>query len=173
MFLDETGSNVAMTRRYARSTRGRPAYGTAPLQRGPNLTVVGAISAGVGVVAWEALDGAMTAARFLAFVTGTLLPALKRGQVVVMDNLAAHKTTAVRAAFAEAGVGVLYVPPYSPEYNPIELCWAGVKRWLRTAGARTREELRKAVAAALEAVEAAAVSRWVVHCGYRLTPTCS
>ena len=169
MFLDETGSNVTLTRRYARSKRGQPAYGTAPLQRGQNLTVVAAVSATGGVVAWEALDGSLTAASFLTFVTGTLLPALKGGEVMVMDNLPAHKTTAVRAAFAAAGVGVLYVPPYSPEYNPIELCWAGVKRSLRTVGARTREDLRKAVEAALGAVEAAAVARWVVHCGYRLT----
>lgn len=135
VFLDETGSNVAMTRRYARSKRGHPVYGSVPHRRGKNLTVVGAVSAAGGLVAWRSMDGAMTGARFLAFVTEALLPALGRGDVVVMDNLSAHKTRAVRAAFAEAGVGVLYLPRYSPEYNPIELCWAVVKARLRGVGA--------------------------------------
>ena len=95
----------------------------------------------------------MTGARFLAFGVEALLPALSEGDVVVMDNLSAHKTRAVRAAFAEAGVGVLYLPRYSPEFNPIELCWAVVK----------------ACAKALAAVRIEQVERWVRHCGYRLT----
>ena len=182
MFLDETGSNVAMARRYGRSRRGRPVYGSVPLNRGPNLTVVGAARAADGgrggLVAWRAMDGAMTGARFLAFVVEALLPALSGGDVVVMDNLSAHKTPAVRAALAGAGVGVLYLPRYSPEYNPIEParlggagCWAVVKGRPRSAGARTREALRAAVAEALAAVGAEQVGRWVRHCGYRLSIT--
>lgn len=169
MFLDETGSNVAMTRRYGRSRRGRPVYGSVPHRRGKNLTVVGAVSAAGGLVAWRSMDGAMTGARFLAFVAEALLPALSDGDVVVMDNLSAHKTKAVRAAFADAGVGVLYLPRYSPEYNPIELCWSAVKARLRGLAARTREALRAGVAEALAAVRAEQVERWVLHCGYRLT----
>lgn len=169
MFLDETGSNVAMARRYGRSRRGRPVYGSVPHRRGQNLTVVGAIRAGGGVVAWRAMDGAMTGERFLGFAVEALIPALAAGDVVVMDNLSAHKTKAVRAAFEAAGIGVLYLPRYSPEYNPIELCWSVVKARLRGLAARTREALRTGVAEALAAVGVEQVERWVKHCGYGLT----
>lgn len=169
VFLDETGSNVTMTRRRARSRRGRPVYGSVPHNRGKNLTVVGAVRADGGLVAWRAMDGAMTGDRFLAFVTEALIPVLCRGDVLVMDNLSAHKTKAVRAALRAAGIGVLYLPRYSPEFNPIELCWARVKARLRGIGARTREALRAAVSVALAAVGVEEVKRWVRHCGYRLT----
>ncbi len=169
MFLDETGSNITMTRHVGRSRRGRPVYGSVPHNRGKNLTVVGAVSPSAGLVAWRTLDGGMDGAAFLSFVTEALIPALVAGQTVVMDNLSSHKTKAVREAFATAGIGVLYLPRYSPEWNPIELCWAGVKRWLRRIAARTREGLREAVAEALGRVTAAQVRRWVRHCGYRLT----
>ncbi len=158
-----------MTRHYGRSRRGRPVYGAIPHNRGKNLTVVGAVAPGAGLVAWRALDGGMDGAAFLSFVRDALVPVLRRGQTVVMDNLSSHKTKAVRAAFAAAGIGVLYLPRYSPEWNPIELCWAGVKRWLRRVAARTRERLREAVAEALGHVTAEQVRRWVRHCGYRLT----
>lgn len=171
VFLDETGSNVTMTRRRARSRRGRPVYGAVPLNRGKNLTVVGAVRADGGLVAWRAMDGAMTGARFLSFVVEALLPVLAPGDVLVLDNLSAHKTRAVREALAEAGVGVLYLPRYSPEYNPIELCWAMVKGRLRSIGARTREALRVAVADALATIGAEQVRRWIRHCGYRLSIT--
>jgi transposase len=158
-----------MARRYGRSKRGRPAYGAVPHNRGPNLTVVAAVSAVGGVLAWRALDGAMTGAAFLAFAGDALIPALRPGDVVVMDNLSAHKTAAVRAALAAAGVGVLYLPRYSPEFNPVELAWAVVKARLRAVAARTREHLREAVAAALARIRVGGVRRWVRHCGYRLT----
>lgn len=158
-----------MSRRYARSQRGRPVYGSVPHRRGKNLTVVGAISTAAGLVAWRAMDGAITGERFLAFVTEALIPALLEGDIVVMDNLSAHKTKAVRAAFADAGIGVLYLPRYSPEYNPIELCWAVVKARLRGLAARTREALRAGVAEALAGVRVELVAQWVRHCGYRLT----
>jgi transposase len=169
VFLDETGSNVAMARRYGRAPRGRPVYGSVPHNRGKNLTVVAAISASGGLVAHRALDGAMTAAAFLAFVTEALIPALRPGQVVVMDNLSAHKAKGVREAFRAAGVGVRYLPRYSPELNPIELCWARVKGRLRAVAARAREALRGAVAEALARVGVEEIRRWVRHCGYRLT----
>ena len=158
-----------MTRRRARSRRGRPVYGSIPHNRGKNLTVVGAVSATGGLLAWRSYDGAMTGARFLAFVVEALIPALSEGDVLVMDNLSAHKTKAVREALKAAGVTPLYLPRYSPEYNPIELCWAVVKARLRGVGARTRETLRAAVAGALAAVGVEEVKRWVRHCGYRLT----
>lgn len=176
VFLDETGSNITMTRRRARSRRGQPVYGAVPLNRGKNLTVVGAIRSGGGLVAWRAMDGAMPSlprkgrgARFLAFVVEALLPALAEGDVLVVDNLSAHKTRAVREALKAAGVTPLYLPRYSPEFTPIELCWAVVKRRLRAVGARTREALRAAVSSSLAAVGVEQVRGWIRHCGYRLT----
>lgn len=160
-----------MTRRYGRSRRGCPVYGSVPHNRGKNLTVVGAVSAEGGLLAWRSSDGAMTGALFLAFVVEALIPVLRAGDVLVLDNLSAHKTKAVRAALKEAGIGVLYLPRYSPEFNPIELCWAVVKARLRSIGARTREALRAAVACVLSGVGAEQVGRWVQHCGYQLTST--
>ena len=157
-----------MTRHRGRSPRGERLYGSVPHNRGQNLTVVGAIS-DEGVLCHRALDGGVRAASFLAFVCEVLLPVLRPGQVVVMDNLSAHKTRAARAAFEAAGVGVLYLPRYSPEFNPIELCWAKVKARLRAVGARTREALRAAVAEALEAVSVEEVGAWIRHCGCSLT----
>lgn len=170
VFLDEAGSNVTMTRTHGRSPRGERVYGSAPHNRGKNLTVVGAISAS-GVVCHRALDGGVRGESFLAFVREVLLPALQPGDIVVMDNLSAHKTKAVRTAFGVAGVGVLYLPRYSPAWNPIELCWAKVKARLRAVGARTREALRAAVAEALAAVSVKEVRAWIRHCGYSLTST--
>ena len=157
-----------------RSSAGQQPYLTTqsaedPHNRGKNLTVVGAVSATAGLVAWRALDGGMDGAAFLSVVTEALIPALRPGQTVVMDNLSSHKTRAVQDAFASAGIGVLYLPRYSPEYNPIELCWAAVKRVLRGVAARTRERLRDAVAATLACVTAGQAKRWVRHCGYWLT----
>lgn len=168
MFLDETGSNIAMARRRGRSPRGQRVYGSVPHRRGKNLTVIGAVSV-TGVVCHQTIDGGVRGETFLAFVTGVLIPALRPGQVVVMDNLSSHKTAAVRAAFAEAGIGVRYLPRYSPEWNPIELCWSKVKGYLRGVASRTRERLREAVAEALARVSASEVRSWIRHCGYRLT----
>ena len=117
VFLDETGSNVAMTRRLARSRRGSPVYGAVPHNRGKNLTVVGAVRVEGGLVAWRSMDGVMTGARFLAFVVEALLPELPEGDVRVMGNLSAHKTRAVREALAAGGVAPLYLARYSPEFN--------------------------------------------------------
>ena len=168
VFLDETGTNIAMTRRYGRARRGCRLYGSVPHRRGKNLTVVGAISS-EGLLCHRAIDGGLNAVAFLAFQREVLLPALRPGQVVVMDNLSSHKTTAVRAAFEAAQVEVLYLPRYAPELNPIELCWSKVKARLRAMAVRRRGALRAAVVEALAAVEPAEVRRWIEHSGYRLT----
>lgn len=157
-----------MTRRYGRSPRGRRVYGSVPHRRGKNLTVIGVVSA-AGVVCHQCIDGGVRGETFLAFLRDVLIPALRPGQVVVMDNLSSHKTKAVRATLAEAGIGVRYLPRYSPEWNPIELCWSKVKTYLRGVASRTRERLREAVAEALGRVGVSEVRSWIRHCGYRLT----
>lgn len=170
VFLDETGTTIAMTRRTGRALRGKRVYDAVPHRRGKNLTVVGAISA-AGLVCHRAIDGGMNGAAFLSFVREVLVPALRPGQIVVMDNLSSHKTTDVRAAFVSAGIGVVYLPRYSPEFNPIELCWAKLKARLRAVAARTRAGLRAVVSETLARVSAEETRRWIRHCGYKLTIT--
>jgi len=98
------------------------------------------------------------------------VPVLRPGQVVVMDNLSAHKAREVHEAITAAGCRLLYLPPYSPEFNPIELCWSKLKTLLRTAAARTKEALEEALAAVIEQITAADARGWFAHCGYAAHP---
>jgi transposase len=140
VFIDETVSHVAMTRTHARAPRGRRAVGRVPRNRGTVTTVIGAIAAR-GVTALMTVEGGTSGAVFLRFVRDHLCPTLRRGDVVVMDNLGAHHATGVREAIEAVGASVVYMPPYSPDLNPIELCWSKLKSVLRTLGARTRKTL--------------------------------
>jgi transposase len=131
------------------------------------LTVIGALALD-GMVASMSIAAATGTAVFLAFVEQVLAPALKERPeaIVVMDNLAAHKAEAVRAALDRAGLGHRYLPPYSPDFNPIEPAWSKLKTRLRTAGARTLEELEAALGPALAAITAHDAQAWFHHCGY-------
>lgn len=155
-----------MARRYAWSERGEPAYGDVPVNRGTNQTLICAVSAGGGVIAPMQVEGATTGDVFVAYVEQVLVPALRPGDVVCLDNLSAHKVAGVRAAVERMGASVLYLPRYSPEHNPVELLWAQVKRVLRTVAARTAEALDAAITAALRAVTVEDVQGWFRHCGY-------
>lgn len=165
VFLDEFGCNTAMTRRYARSLKGSRAYGTCPVNYGPNVTVAGAIRLD-GVVTAMRLEGAMDGEAFLAFTTHLLAPELRPGDVVVMDNLASHKVQGVAEAIEAVGASVLYLPPYSPDFNPIEMCWSKIKEFLRSQAARTRESLDHALAQGLDLVSFSDLVGWFKHCGY-------
>lgn len=136
VFVDETGSNLAMTRRYARSVRGRRAYNHAPYGRGQNVTLIGAMALR-GLVGEITFPGATDALAFKTYVTQVLVPNLWSGACVVMDNLPAHKVNGIREAIEEKGATVLYLSPYSPDFSPIENCWSKVKEFLRTRAART------------------------------------
>ena len=130
VFVDETGSNLAMTRRYARSRRGSRAYNHAPHQRGQNLTLIGAMALR-GLVGEITFPGATDALAFKTYVTQVLVPNLWTGACVVMDNLPAHKVIGIREAIEAVGATVIYLPPYSPDFSPIENCWSKVKEFLR------------------------------------------
>jgi transposase len=151
VFLDESGVTIQMARPYGRSASGRRVKGRVPGGWGRVLTVLGTVRA-------DGMGGAMTIcsptdrAVFLAFLTEVVVPALRPGQVVVMDNLSAHKGPVVQALIEGAQCRLLYLPPYHPEFNPIESCWAKVKALLRGMEARTRATLEDAVAWALECV---------------------
>lgn len=165
VFLDEFGCNTAMTRRFARALQGQRAYGSCPLNYGPNVSVAGAIRLD-GVVAAMVLDGAYDGEAFLAFTTDILAPELRPGDVVVMDNLASHKVHGVVEAIEAAGARVIYLPPYSPDFNPIEMCWSKVKEYLRAQAARTSKALDDAIARGLDLVTISDLRGWFGHCGY-------
>lgn len=154
-----------MTPRYARSLKGQRAHGYCPINYGPNVTVTGAIRLD-GVVTALSMDGAMDGETFLAFTHQFLVPELRPGDVVVMDNLASHKVAGVVETIEAAGASVLYLPPYSPDYNPIEMCWSKVKEFLRTQATRTRESLERALAQGLDLVSFSDLIGWFKHCGY-------
>lgn len=165
VFLDEFGCNTKMTRLFARALKGQRAFGSAPVNYGPNVTVVGAIRL-EGMVTEMRLEGAMDGETFLAFTEQFLAPSLRSGDVVVMDNLASHKVKGVVEAIEAVGASVLYLPPYSPDFNPIELCWSKVKAYLRAYAARTKQALDQALAKGFDAVTSQDLNGWFKHCGY-------
>jgi transposase len=169
-FLDESGVNTCMTRHYARSPKGERAVGSAPLVKAARLTVVGALSLD-GMLATQSREEAMNSALFLAYVTERLIPELLRVKpdaVVIMDNLRPHRTKAVREEFLRAGIGLIYLPAYSPDLSPIEPAWSKFKAILRTLAARTKEALSAATTLALRAITAADARGYFTHCGYDL-----
>lgn len=154
-----------MTPRYARAPRGARAYGAVPRNWGENVTLIAALTpAGLGPAMTVA--GATDALAFEAYVREVLAPALAPGQTVVLDNLGAHKGAAIRRLIEGRGCRLLFLPPYSPDLAPIELAFSKIKEALRRAGARTREALEAAIAAALDTVTASDAAGWFRHCGY-------
>jgi transposase len=167
VFLDETGAHLGLTRLYARSRRGQRAHGKIKRNRGGTLTTIAAVTL-AGVQAAFALPGGTDGPAFLVFVRRVLVPSLRPGQTVVLDNLGAHKVEGVRQAIEGAGCSLLYLPPYSPELNPIEECWSKVKAYLQKVGARTTEALERAIADGLALVTPKDLKGWFAHAGYRV-----
>ena len=165
VFLDETGSHLGYTPTHAWAPVGQRAYATAPANRGENKTVVAALTLdGVGPLL--RFDGAMTTARFEGYVRFFLAPTLRKGQIVIADNLAAHHSPVARAAIEKCGARFLPHPPYSPDFNPIEEAFSKVKQSLRRAQARTDDDLRAATWAAFATITKADAAGWFTHCGY-------
>lgn len=156
-----------MTRRYGRAPRGERVREATPAGHWSTLTLLGAMSS-QGVLATMTVESPTDGDVFLAYLDHVLCPQLRPGQVVVMDNLAAHKVPGVRERIEEVGAQLFYLPPYSPDFNPIEQCWAKVKQSLRSAKARTVEVLEAAVAQALASITPQNASAWFAHCGYGL-----
>ena len=165
MFVDETGVNLALARLYGRARRGQRATGAVPKNYGQSVTLIGAIDRN-GLLATLTFRGATDTLAMKVFVSEILLPVLSAGDCVVWDNLAVHKTHVVRELFAEAGIELLFLPPYSPDLNPIELCWSKLKTYLRSVGARTYETLSEAISAAIKLITATDAQNWMRHCGY-------
>ena len=167
IFLDESGVTTEMTRRYGRAAGGRRVCEGTPGGHWRTLTMLGAIRAS-GWVATMTIEAATDGDIFLAFLDQVLCPQLRPGDVVVMDNLAAHKVAGVRERVEQSGAQLRYLPPYSPDYNPIEKCWFKVKQLLRAAKARSLPSLEHAVADALAAVTPSNIQACFRHCGYGL-----
>lgn len=138
-----------------------------PKNHGKNVTVLGTLSAR-GIDAVMTVEGATDAAVFRVYVEKVLVPTLTPGEVVVMDNLGAHKVKGIREAIEGAGAQLIYLPPYSPDFSPIENGWSKLKTALRAAKARTRDALDHALQRALDTVTATDARAWFVHCGYAL-----
>lgn len=148
VFIDETGASTKMARLCGRSPRGKRCVASIPHGHWQTTTFVGALRA-TGMTAPMVLDGAMDGAAFEAYVKEILAPTLSQGDIVVMDNLPAHKPSRIRAAIEAAGARLMYLPPYSPDLNPIEMAFAKLKAALRKTAARSLEALWTAIADAL------------------------
>jgi transposase len=166
-FIDESGVNLAMTRFYGRAPRGVRVVGTVPQNYGANVTMLAALGRH-GVEAVMTIDGATDAEVFRVYVEQVLGPTLRPGDIVIMDNLRAHKVAGIREAIEQAGAQLLYLPPYSPDRSPIERCWSKLKTALRKAKARTRGALDHAIAQALASITISDARSWFHHCGYAL-----
>jgi len=164
-FLDESGVNLAMTRRYGRAPKGARVLDTVPQNYGLHVTMLGALSL-YGIDAVMTVEGATDAEVFLAYVEHVLAPTLQPGEIVVMDNLRAHNVDGVQHAIEGRGARLLSLPPYSPDLSPIEHCWSKLKTSLRSAKARTREALDTAIMHALTTVTASDARSWFSYCGY-------
>ncbi len=167
LFLDETASNVAMTPRYARAPRGTRVYGAVPRNRGRNVTLIATLST-AGLGAAMTIAGALDGPAFAAYVRAFLAPTLRPGQIVVRDNLAVHRDATARRLIEARGCQLLFLPAYSPDFSPIEHAFGKLKEHLRRAGARTRDALEAAIAAALDTVTPQDAAAWFRHCGYPL-----
>lgn len=169
VFLDEAGVNRAMTRRYARAPRGQRAVGHTPIRHGANVTIIGAVRLD-GVVDACVFEGSTNGERFAQYIEEGLARRLRLDDVVVMDNLAAHRSERVYTAIKAAGARLLFLPPYSPDYSPIEPCWGKVKQLMRGDNPRTFQQLVCAARDALRRVSGADAAAWFEHCGYRVGP---
>lgn len=169
VFIDETWASTNMTRRYGRSPKGRRLVCAVPHGHWKTTTFVAALRA-EGMTAPMVVDGAMTGDLFVAYVEQVLVPTLRAGDVVVMDNLICHKRAGVKRAIERVGCTVAYLPPYSPDLNPIELAFAKLKGLLRSAGKRTIDALWDFLGKALDAFAPDECRRYFRHAGYGSGP---
>ncbi len=166
VFIDECGSNIALTPRYARAPKGQRATGSVPRNRGRNTTLIASLSR-EGMSESLILEGAAQAQAFELYVEQILGPSLRPGQIVIMDNLSVHKGKKVRQAIEARGCELRFLPSYSPDFSPIEEAFSKLKAFLRRAGARTREALEEAIIQALATITAQDAQGWFGHCGYQ------
>lgn len=165
VFLDESGVNTDMTRRYARAYKGTRAHGSAPLNKPTSTTILSSIRAD-GTTVPLIFSGALNREKFKEYLREYLLPTLKPGDIVIADNLKAHKGDGISELVASVGAVIIYLPPYSPDLNPIELMWSKIKAYLRMVQARTIDSLRDAIPKAFSSVNQQDAIGWFAFDGY-------
>lgn len=156
-----------MTRLYGRGGRGARVIETVPQNYDENITMLASLTLS-GIEAPMTIGGAVDGIVFKVYVAQVLCPTLTSGDVVVMDNLPAHKVAGIKELIEACGAKLIYLPPYSPDLNPIEKCWSKIKTYLRRAKARTREELEKALREALLLITEDDAQGWFKSCGYAI-----
>jgi transposase len=166
VFVDEMGTNISLSPLYAWSRKGERANCSVPRNRGKNTTLLASMSV-EGMGPSLAVEGATNSEVFETYVERVLAPALRRDQVVVMDNLSAHKGERVRELIEGRGCELLYLPPYSPDLNPIEEAFSRINGLMRNAEARSRQALLEVLGAAISALSAQDARGFFEHCGYR------
>jgi transposase len=168
VFVDESGSNISLTRLYGWAPHDQRATGSVPRNHGKNTTLVAALAPDGLHEPWL-IEGAMDAVTFVWYITEQLAPTLRPGQVVVLDNLSVPKDARIRRAIEARHCTLLFLPPYSPDFTPIEQAFSKIKAMLRRLGARSREALVEAMRVAVEAITRADVIAWFAHVGYALS----
>jgi len=168
VFIDETGANTKMARLYGRSPRGERCRAAVPHGHWKTTTFTAGLRSD-GLIAPLVLDGPMDGDAFLAWVEQSLAPSLRQGDTVIMDNLPAHKVHGVQQAIQAVGASLLYLPPYSPDFNPIEMVFAKLKALLRATAARTMPDLWQAIADAIKRFTPAECRNYLIAAGYDAT----
>ena len=169
IFIDEMGLNLAMTRLYARCMGGERVYDERPGNKGKNITLIGAMS-DEGLIASMTFPGSLNTDSFLVFIEQILLPQLWVGAIVAMDNLPVHYATIATNLIESVGAKVKFLPPYSPDLSPIELCWSKLKEIIRSAKAHTIEALDEAITNAINGITDENALNWFQHCGLYFEP---
>ena len=165
VFIDESGINLGMTRLRGRAVRGERLYDSCPRNKGSNISLIGALSL-KGLIATMSLPGSVNTEVFFIYVQEVLLPQLWKGAFVIMDNLPVHKARKIRATIRTVGAEVVFLPPYSPDLSPIELCWSKLKQHLRTAKARTTEAVNQTLTEIINHhISDDDAVGWFEHCG--------
>jgi transposase len=167
VFVDESGTDISMDRLRSRAPRGARAYGKVPKNRGKNLTLIASMSL-YGMGESMCVEGATDARAFEVYVEHFLAPTLSEGQVVVMDNLGAHRPKRIRELIEARGAELVFVPSYSPDLNPIEQAFSKIKNILRKVGGLTHKALLEAMEEALWKNTPSDAAGWFNHCGYQV-----
>ena len=162
IFVDEATSNLGMTLPYARSEKGTRAYSSVPCSRGQNISMIAAIAL-KGLLALVQVVGATKGIQFEAFIANVLVPHLWTGYHVIMDNAQIHQEKYIRPLIEDAGAELIFLPPYSPDFSPIENCWSKIKQILKKLEPRNYSELRQAVCYAIEQITLEDIHNWFTH----------
>lgn len=165
VFVDEAGVHLGMTRTHGRAKKGQRAHGDAPSKRGQNVSIVGAMCL-TGILCFYSIMGAYNTLTFDAFIINHLVPKLWKGACVVIDNCSIHKSDELRQAIEAVGARVIFLPPYSPDFSPIENCWSKSKTNLKKLEPRTYPDLVNAIQESLDSITTNDIRNWFAHCCY-------